>query len=82
MSGIYIKGMEMPKTGTVIAIYRTKGKFYAAQNGKTCPLISVPDHGRLIDADVLRDSIDDPNWCVWISDINDSPTVIPEDYDA
>lgn len=37
----------------------------------------VPDHGRLIDADVLRSKCDDPHWCVWMSEIDDSPTIIP-----
>ena len=57
MSGVYIKGLEMPEPGTVLAI-----KVYS--NGlatvwdkkvgwKQHPAIPVPDHGRLIDADNL-----------------------------
>ena len=34
---------------------------------------------KLIDADLLSAKCDDPNWCVWLSDIDDAPTVIPAD---
>lgn len=51
---ILIKGMDMPTEGTVIAIYKLNGKFYASVHGtELCPLVSVPPHGRLIDADEL-----------------------------
>ena len=41
--GIYIKDMEMPKEGTVIAIYKLKGKYYASVHGtELYPLVSVP----------------------------------------
>ena len=60
--GILIKGMEMPKDGChhMICIYAdgtvsTGGRVYMA--------VSVPPHGRLIDADVLlasfKESIDE-----------------------
>ena len=52
------------------------------KRSERCPLISVPDHGRLIDADVLRSKCNDPYWCVWMSDIDDSPSVIPADKDG
>ena len=52
---VLIKGMEMPKEGTVIAIYTLNGKFYASAPGTgLCPLVPVPPHGRLIDADALH----------------------------
>lgn len=51
---ILIRGMEMPTSGQVIAIYKLQGKFYASANGtELCPLIEIPPHGRLIDADAL-----------------------------
>ena len=57
MSDILIKGMEMPKEGTVIAVYKIDGKLYATKglSGMLYPLVPVPPHGRLIDADVLTD---------------------------
>ena len=48
---ILIRGLEMPKEGTVIAIYKLDGKFFASVHGtELCPLVPVPPHGRLIDA--------------------------------
>lgn len=41
-----------------------------------CPLVPVPPHGRLIDADALEAQCDDPYWCVWLTDIKDAPTII------
>lgn len=70
MSGIYIPYLEMPKDGAFVEVmiwsdgHVTKtGDSYIAENGrryyKRCdleyfPAIPVPDHGRLIDADALR----------------------------
>ena len=65
MSGVYIPGMEMPKEGTVVAIYKRGNEFYIVQGVDRCPLIPVPDHGRLIDADAFEkdqcNSCD--GWC-------------------
>jgi len=53
--GVYIKGMEMPTEGTVIAIYKLNGKFYASVHGTDlCPLVDVPPHGRLVDESWLK----------------------------
>lgn len=30
---------------------------------------------RLIDANALRAKCDEPHWCVWMSEIDDAPTV-------
>ncbi len=51
--GIYIEGMEMPKEGGIICVYKISGKFFAARAGKDelFPIIPIPEqHGRLIDA--------------------------------
>ena len=32
---------------------------------------------RLIDADELREKCDAPYWCVWLSDIDNAPTIEP-----
>ena len=50
-----IKGMDMPKEGGVIVIYKEGNNFYTtkAGEGKRYPLIPIPSHGRLIDADAL-----------------------------
>ena len=47
-----------------------------------CPLLEVPPHGRLIDADALKE-----NWCVTelgnkvveVIEIDGAPTIIPAD---
>jgi len=42
---ILIKDMEMPKEGTVMAIYKLDGRFYASVHGtELCPLIEIPEH--------------------------------------
>lgn len=84
--GIYIEGMEMPTFRddyVAIVIYgdatiRSVHGFVI--DGATA--VPVPDHGRLIDADVLRSQCDDPHWCVWMSEIDDSPTIIPSDKEG
>ncbi len=80
MSGIYIKGMEMPTScmdckfkgfdraggrGNLCTLNESI-TFHAVLDGLDvkfvrmgdCPLIPVPDHGRLIDADDVRNEID------------------------
>ena len=64
MSGIYIKGMEMPKScGKCLDIgwqYVFECRLDDVEDGErlpNCPLVPVPEHGRLIDADVLFDFI-------------------------
>ena len=72
MSGVYIKGMEMPTSCLFCALCFGANEFcplvkkYAKTYGRhdDCPLISVPDHGRLIDADALASM-----WCRDIKDM-------------
>ena len=54
MSGIYIPDMEMPSGCTdcpVWAVLRCQSEINLPTRPRDCPLIPVPDHGRLIDAD-------------------------------
>lgn len=92
---VYIKGMEMPKACAFCWIKRRNGKkmvcplcdeewdihdpmstVYRLVN---CPLVPVPPHGRLIDADALDSSETDylGNHLVYLVDIDDAPTIIP-----
>lgn len=68
MSGIYIPGMEMPKS-CFECRFSIDGFCYASghvniranderQITSYCPLIPVPDHGDLIDRDKLEKDID------------------------
>ena len=73
MSGVYVRGMELPVTcchcafmyfdpdaansnngnpGSYLCSF-TKAEIWNTQRDPQCPLVSVPDHGELIDADEL-----------------------------
>ena len=96
MSGIYIPGMEMP-TGCDKCPFEYSGDCYGGKNKyimdideeiangvrhKGCPLIPVPDHGRLVDADALVKD----NAMAWgtedIIRIAKAPTIVPADGGA
>ena len=51
MSGVYIAGMQKPEKCDECPL-QTADMICELS---TCPLIPVPDHGRLIDADALRE---------------------------
>lgn len=106
--GVYVKGMEMPTNCSECAFcgYYGNGehmcdiieKAVEYESGKTsrrddCPLVPVPPHGRLIDADALITT-----FCEWgtslenkgkfvitmaeakqtiVDIIEDAPTIIP-----
>lgn len=90
--GIYIKGMEMPwvEHQEIDIRHGADAKWYAVDNGKWCEIIPVPDHGRLIDADVLP-NYDKPigkmmmfggEYVYTQTAINQAPTVIPVDREG
>lgn len=97
MSGVYIKGMEMPTTCLSCAFHDcaagigdyctlTKKKQFRFKNRPSyCPLISVPEHGRLIDADKIE-YVQSENGCLddyaYRYDINEMPTIIPADKEG
>ena len=98
--GVYIKGMETPKncwechfghgeTGICVVDFKEHGDW---NEPHFCPLVPVPPHGRLIDADALEDKCSrqardewnkstGTNWgyayATFESDIEDAPTIIP-----
>lgn len=95
--GIYIKGMEMP-SDCVVCPFGWNGCnnqhdfVYMGDRPPDCPLVPVPSHGRLIDADALEDRCSrqakdewnkstGTNWgyayATFESDVEDAPTVIP-----
>lgn len=58
--GIYIPGMKMPKDGCKSCAFAICGVCFIRANldkpyevTHSCPLIELPPHGRLIDADAL-----------------------------
>ena len=88
---VYIKGIEMPTSCstcfTTWCIGRANNPQVMAQRGEDCPLISVPDHGRLIDADAtireLAPTEDERHngaallLSVFLQILKDAPTIIP-----
>lgn len=92
MSGVYIKNMEMPKSCYKCPLRRRNGmdivcpvaheRFSVADANileyrlGNCPLVPVPEHGRLIDADALSNSI---TGAIYHSDLRAAPTIIPAD---
>ena len=90
MSGIYIPNMQMPTNCCQCPVNMElckRGYKYLLEHpelyderAKDCPLIPVPDHGRLIDADALITAwhYDDHDVCVVdFEDIANAPTIIP-----
>ena len=93
MSGIYIKGMEMPKCHFKTSeSYNVHGFWIVYPDGTSklrifvgndlweCGAIPVPDHGRLIDADALVHShCHAPSFPNLCKAINAAPVIIPAD---
>lgn len=90
MSGIYIPGKGVPERcdrcmfddGVYCHAYPpSENMIYNIEDGKPdwCPIIPVPDHGRLIDADELDYSNTDlmGNHIVYAVDLERAMTIIP-----
>ena len=91
MSGIYISGMEMPKSENVVILINPSGGVWMIgdmPNEDTylvkAKAIPVPDHGRLIDADALSRMYDPYEICgaAVLEIIADTPTIIQADKEA
>lgn len=95
---ILIKGMDKPKSCTLCELMKNGGNsFYCPLQSKeanlkasllielyvNCPLISIPPHGRLIDADELFKEMERKGWFDNADRdkaedlVLDAPTVIP-----
>ena len=68
MADILIKGIEMPTKGYRLILIHADGTVQTTDGETTA--ISVPPHGRLIDADALVDSFDPSDF--WNPDAQDS----------
>lgn len=81
MSGVYIAGMQKPEKCDDCPL-QTADMICELS---TCPLIPVPDHGRLIDAEALMKQVehDAPLSTVYEKTmrryLNNAPTIIPAD---
>ncbi len=99
---VLIKGMEMPICQTCpICDEKLYGNYcritkeivsFGFERGEKCPLIELPPHGRLIDADALNYTmLYKENWmsgtgveapAVWRKDIDAAPTILEaEDHE-
>lgn len=89
---ILIKGMEMPTNCSACKFFDhgdcellPYGDYIDDKHKRrdNCPLIELPPHGRLIDADALRDkwiwgTTDRLGYtkCIEVVDLDDAPTII------
>ena len=94
MSGIYISGMEKPKNCLDcpccgdLEVYCKLGceinlALAAMYIAHDCPLIPVPEHGRLVDADALVTELEKfckDNWVY--NTVSHMPTIIPADKET
>ena len=88
MSGVFIPGMEMPKNccecPVNMELCKRGYKYLLAhmelydRRADDCPLIAVPDHGRLIDADALP-RFGGRGGLIHSKDVDNAPTIIPAD---
>jgi len=90
MSGVYIKGMEMPKSCSECFMNFCNGRktvvHFAVERSKDCPLVPVPPHYDLIDHNALKIAVMDCDVETRIDFlkhamdcINKAPVVIPSD---
>ena len=110
MSGVYIKNMEMPKncgecllaklspTGESLICNYILSRVSWEEIPFDCPLIPVPEHGRLIDADTLHEElyaleyVRENEWLDGVREAQgvdaarvallDAPTIIPADKEG
>ena len=74
---VIVKGMEMPERcgQCFLRVGNCEQRIYMEQRPKGCPLVEIPPHGRLIDADKLvRDTI--YNKYITETILSNAPTVI------
>lgn len=90
MSGIYIPDMEIPSEqyGKMVITLYPNGHVaeYVGDMGRVWEAISVPNHGRLIDADALMKKGMPLSFSVqrWVQevDIACAPAIIPADKEV
>ena len=92
MSGVFIKGFSVPNNcgACPLRLAWCRERIYMVERPQRCPLVPVPDHGRLIDADALP-NYDKPigklmmfggEYVYTQTAIDQAPTIIPTDKEA
>ena len=85
MSGIYIKGRKLPNSCDDCWVSDCPNDehidgYQMMDRPYYCPLIPVPDHGRLVDADALMEHLGDVEYKGAIKRVLvQVPTIIPAD---
>ena len=61
---VYIKGFPLPNNcgACPLRLAWCRERIYMVTRPERCPLVPVQTHGRLIDADALKDAIDSADW--------------------
>jgi len=93
--GVYVFDMKMPKNcGACKLRASCVHRIYLERRADYCPLVYVPPHGRLIDADALSSKLTDlaenewnqrtgTTWAEAFEEVDgfiqDAPTIIPVD---
>ena len=83
MSGVYIKGMEMPKNEPMLVKINPDGSVSttAKNNYRKYEAIPVPEHGDLIDRDALMEHLGDSEYKGAVKRVLiQAPTIIPADH--
>ena len=80
-------GKNFNRTRNSYACVLTHKAITSTKRNRFCPLVPVPEHGRLIDADALpwikgRDEKDNPVYMLIKGCVDDLPTIIPADKEG
>jgi hypothetical protein len=74
---VLIKGMDMPKSCDDCWFEYAYEICTPETKYENCPLVKLPPHGRLVDADVIMSGVDDGDDVIFVWAITDAPTIIP-----
>ena len=80
---VYIKGFPLPNNcgACPLRLAWCRERIYMVTRPERCPLVPIPEHGRLIDADALMENAQykGTHDIVNAWDIANAPTIIPAD---
>ena len=78
---VYIKGFPLPNNcgACPLRLAWCRERIYMVTRPERCPLIPVPDHGRLVDADALCEGLVSNHPVVIHAKC--APTIIPADHE-
>ena len=83
---VYIKGFPLPNNcgACPLRLAWCRERIYMVTRPERCPLVPVPEHGRLIDADALMENAQykGTHDIVNAWDIANAPTIIPADKEG